>query len=315
MIISNQKNALDIQIRETILTKVSTVKFRGITLDENLTLEDHTNKVTSNISKSVGVMRRLHCQLPANVMVKLQYSLVYSHLTDALLAWGRSGSANAAKIECAHRRACKLLKDYNQKILTFRSIYDYFALLKTFNTYTLNFHQYFKNKLYSHQPSHMHNTRHRTNSNFKTPLFNHSKTQKCYLCQVIPIWNSLPKLLTNCTSKFTFKKQIKSNLLASQSSQCSKLSPNLRNVQMINVNSSKLIIVVYMSHYLVLLISEFFPARLATLPYGLDSNVTQLPANLLTKPSVFYCLSILSYNHVSIKVLLLLLLNQRVGAQ
>ena len=59
-------------------------------------------------------MRRLHCQLPADVMVKLYYSLVYSHLTYALLAWGRSGRTNAAKIECAQRRACKLLTDYNQ---------------------------------------------------------------------------------------------------------------------------------------------------------------------------------------------------------
>ena len=32
-------------------------------------------------------MRRLHCRLPANVMIKLYYSLVYSHLTYALLAW------------------------------------------------------------------------------------------------------------------------------------------------------------------------------------------------------------------------------------
>ena len=39
------------------------------------------------------------------------------------------------------------------------------------------------------------NTRHRTNSNFNTPLFNNSKTQKCYLYEVIPIWNRLPKLL------------------------------------------------------------------------------------------------------------------------
>ena len=60
MIISNQKNALDVQIRETIPTKVSTVKFLGVTLDENHTFKDHVNKVTSNISKSVGVMRRLH---------------------------------------------------------------------------------------------------------------------------------------------------------------------------------------------------------------------------------------------------------------
>ena len=38
MIISNQKNALDIKIRKTILTKVSTVKILVVTLDENLTL-------------------------------------------------------------------------------------------------------------------------------------------------------------------------------------------------------------------------------------------------------------------------------------
>ena len=46
----------------------------------------------------------------------------------------------------------------------------------------------------------------------------------------------------------------------------------------------------------------------ATLPDGLDSIVTQLLANLLTKPSVFYFLPIVSCNLVSIKLLLLLLL-------
>ena len=84
---------------------------------------------------------------------------------------------------------------------------------------------------------------------------------------------------------------------------------------MINVNSSKLIIVVYMSHYLVVLILEFLPAQLATLPSGLDSNVTQLLANLLTKPSVFYYLPIVSCNLVSIKLLLLLLLLCRACVQ
>ena len=60
-----------------------------------------------------------------------------------------------------------------------------------------------------------------------------------------------------------------------------------------------------MCHYLVLLILEFLPARLATLPYGHDSNVTQLLTNMLTKPSVFYCLPIVPCNLVSIKLLLL----------
>ena len=86
MIIFNQKNAIDIKIQDSIPAKVSTVKFLGITLDENLTFNGHAKNVTTKISKSVGVMRRLHCQLPTDVMVKLYYSLVYSHLTYALLA-------------------------------------------------------------------------------------------------------------------------------------------------------------------------------------------------------------------------------------
>ena len=70
MLISNQKNTTGPRIRDSIRTKLSTVKFLGITLDENLTVNDHVKNVTTKISKSVGVMR-LHCQLPADVMVKL----------------------------------------------------------------------------------------------------------------------------------------------------------------------------------------------------------------------------------------------------
>ena len=47
--------------------------------------------ITTKISTSVGVMNRLHCYFPVDIMLKLYYSLVYFHLTYALLAWGRSG--------------------------------------------------------------------------------------------------------------------------------------------------------------------------------------------------------------------------------
>ena len=146
----------------------------------------------------------------------MYYSLVYSYQTYALLAWRRSVHTNSAKIECAHMRARKSLTDYNHKILTFHSI-NYFALLKAFNTNTLNFHQYFKDKLSSHQPSHMHNnmqTQYKQSYYYYT--FSSLKTDFFYLYQVIPIWNRLPSSFKNCTFKFTFKKLIESHLLASQ---------------------------------------------------------------------------------------------------
>ena len=102
-------------------------------------------------------------------------------------------------------------------ILTFHSIYDYFALLKAFNTNTLNYLSSISQRQIIFSSTISYAQHHRTNDNFDTPLFIHSTTQKCYLYQVIPIWNSLPNSLKNFTSKFTFKKQIKSHLLAFQS--------------------------------------------------------------------------------------------------
>ena len=81
VIIFNQKNAIDIKFEIQFL-QVSTVKFLVFTLIENLTFNDHAKNDTSKISKCVGVMRRSHCQLPADVIVKLYCSLVNSHASD-----------------------------------------------------------------------------------------------------------------------------------------------------------------------------------------------------------------------------------------
>ena len=110
MIISNQKNAFDIKIRESILTNVSTVIFLGVALDENLTFNDHVNKVTSKISKSVGVMRRLHCQLPGNVMVKQFCTILWCISIRLIVYWRGEDLDVQMLIECAHRRAYKLLR-------------------------------------------------------------------------------------------------------------------------------------------------------------------------------------------------------------
>ena len=56
--ISNQKNRCNrIKICYSIHTKVSTVKFLGITLAENFTCNDLVSKVTTKTSTSVAVMR------------------------------------------------------------------------------------------------------------------------------------------------------------------------------------------------------------------------------------------------------------------
>ena len=55
-----------------------------------------------------------------------------------------------------------------------------------------------------------------------------------------------------------------------------------------------------------LLTLKKIPTRLATLPYGVDSNVTKLFANLLNKSSVFHYLPIILCNFVSIKIIIII---------
>ena len=63
-----------------------------------------------------------------------------------------------------------------------------------------------------------------------------------------------------------------------------------------------------MSPYPVQLTSEFFPARLAMLPYVLDSYVTKLLPTCLRSHLYFIFLPIVSCNLVSIIMIIIILL-------
>ena len=66
MIISNQKNVFYSKIKDTILTKVSTVKFLYVTLDENRNFNDHVNRVTTKISMFVKKVTVFYGQEPSS---------------------------------------------------------------------------------------------------------------------------------------------------------------------------------------------------------------------------------------------------------
>ena len=131
----------------------------------------------------------MDCQLLANVMIKLYYSLVFSHLTYAFLAWGRSGSTNAAKIESMqitsaeycwrpllsftweHANYLKIITKRSPLFTQFIITLLYWKLWTQIPLISINISKtnYFLiNHLICRTPD-------RTNSNFNTPLYNHQK--------------------------------------------------------------------------------------------------------------------------------------------
>ena len=121
--------------------------------------------------------------------------------------WGRSGLTGLGLLRLSVLTGEHV--NYSHIITKKSSLFTQFMITLHYKKLSTQIHLYFMNisKIYLlNQPSHMHNTRHRTNSNFNTPLFNDSKTPKCYLYLVIPIRNSLSNSFKKSTSKFTLQK-------------------------------------------------------------------------------------------------------------
>ena len=160
-----------------------------------------------SLLKYPSLLVQLHCQLPScrrnsyalyicYINISLFYSFLYSHLTYALLVWGRSGRYyNAAQIGCAYLRALKLLTDYDQKFLNLWL----FCCIKGFRHKYPQFSSIFQWQIIIIYSSTIICTTPETEQIVISilNLLISQKLKKCYFYQVIPIWNNLPSSLNN----------------------------------------------------------------------------------------------------------------------
>ena len=72
-----------------LIEKEST-KFLGVTIDSNLTWNNHINNVRTSASRGVGILNKLKYFLPQKSLYMLYNSLIFPYLSYCNLAWGNS---------------------------------------------------------------------------------------------------------------------------------------------------------------------------------------------------------------------------------
>lgn len=77
-----------VQIDNHKIEEVQSIKFLGIIIDEKLSWKNHVLKITSAISKSIGVINKVKYKLPVSALLCLYNALVLSHLNYCCLVWG-----------------------------------------------------------------------------------------------------------------------------------------------------------------------------------------------------------------------------------
>lgn len=84
---------LSLEINRVKIERVKTMKFLGLTINENLNWEEHIKNITIKISRAIGVMNRLKSYLPTNILLTIYFALVHSHFNNHILLWGNTSES------------------------------------------------------------------------------------------------------------------------------------------------------------------------------------------------------------------------------
>ena len=206
----------EIQIENTVISYSKVIDFLGFRLDDNLNWNDHLEKLSCKLSRTLGIINKLKYVLPRNVLLQLYNSLFLPHVNYGILIWGH----NYERIEKLQKRAVRFITQskylaHTDPIfikLNLLKIQDIFKLnrLKFYYKYlTKSLPDYFQNLIFTRQSRY--NTR---RSDDLTPSkVNHVFATKCISHNIPNVINRLPneirdKFLTHSFSGFVLYTRI-----------------------------------------------------------------------------------------------------------
>ena len=72
------------------ISRVNSMNFLGMFIDDKLSWTQHVNYLCSVISRNVGILNKLKYFLPSNILYNIYNALILSHISYGILAWGRA---------------------------------------------------------------------------------------------------------------------------------------------------------------------------------------------------------------------------------
>jgi len=214
--------SLRVNYRNTAIEKVSSIRFLGLIINENLNWKEHMNMLTKKIRSSLGCVIRVKPYLTTEAMLTLYHSLILSHLRYCITSWcfGNTQTINQLQRMCnkfiraiynvKRRGSIKEVMAKNE-LLTIKQLYD--------SEIAILMYRFQKNDLPDafQDIFQLKTTQMRTRSNSQiTPSSFRTKTSQQSIKFIGPkIWNDLPNEIKNSKSLKIFKNKLKSYYITS----------------------------------------------------------------------------------------------------
>src|SRR5688572_30251381 len=100
---------MTITIANQSITRVSSSKFLGVHIDEQLTWKEHITDISKKISKNIGIISRVRHLLPRYILVNLYYSLIYPYMSYCNLTWASTYRTRLTMLTTLQKRVIRII--------------------------------------------------------------------------------------------------------------------------------------------------------------------------------------------------------------
>jgi len=217
---SSSPNTLQLCLNGIKLNEVATIKFLGVTVDQNLNWKNHIQDLHSLITKYCGIFYKIRSKIPLKILKNVYFATIYPKLLYGIELYANTYPTYLVDLITVNNKVLRILQN---KLISASTI----ELYKDFNTLPVDklfqhqllilAHQlsYYKNSLplvfssyfILNSSIHSHNTRNKTDVHINR--FNTSFGSRCLDNRCAISWNSLPESIKNITSPNQFQRSIK----------------------------------------------------------------------------------------------------------
>ena len=198
------------------IARVNSLKYLGITIDDQLTWKDHIASICHKLSKSSGILHKIKHLLTNDILLIIYYSLCYPYLHYCNVVWGMATKSLINPLVIIQKRIIRTLSNVNNYEHS-SHLFKNLKILKIPDIHKLECLKLIHDQLQNQNIIHLTTSTHGINTRNRhqlRPIFPHTELQRRFVtyCGCI-YFNNLSESVRDIENKDTFKMRVKTSLL------------------------------------------------------------------------------------------------------
>ena len=219
--IGSSEDLLKLSVNGMPITKVNSIKFLGVYVDQHLAWKEHINAISVKIAKNTGILRRVSHLLPEHIRLTLYHTLIYPYLTYCNMIWTSTYDSRLTRLVILQKRAIRTVAGVPWGAHT-EPLFSRLKQLKLEQIRSLQIglfmFRYDRNMLpacfkgFFHLGSEYHSYPTRDSCNYR-PIYARTNTRAFSIkCTGPKFWNTLPLSVRQAPHLHGFKKALRTYL-------------------------------------------------------------------------------------------------------